>query len=69
MNARPDLPALRVEVAQRVSDVAAAEWNALTDGAHPFMRHEFLAALEDTGCIGAGTGWGSRTRPGDEQPR
>ena len=57
MNARPDLPALRVEVAQRVSDVAAAEWNALTDGAHPFMRHEFLAALEDTGCIGAGTGW------------
>ncbi len=26
----------------------------------PFLRHEFLAALEHTGCVGAGTGWEPR---------
>jgi len=24
---------------------------------NPFLRHEFFAALEHTGCIGSGTGW------------
>ena len=24
---------------------------------NPFLRHEFFAALEHTGCIGPGTGW------------
>ena len=26
-------------------------------GAPPFLRHEFLWALEDTGCATAATGW------------
>lgn len=32
------------------------EWNALA-GDSPFVRHEFLAALERTRCVGAETGW------------
>ena len=36
--------------------IDAATWNALA-GDYPFMRHEFLAALEDTGCVSALTGW------------
>jgi predicted N-acyltransferase len=32
-------------------------WNALAGTAVPFLRHEFLAALEHTGCVGPGTGW------------
>ncbi|MGH8304279.1 MAG: GNAT family N-acetyltransferase, partial [Steroidobacteraceae bacterium] len=33
------------------------QWNALAAGGHPFVRHEFLAALEHAQCVGAGTGW------------
>ena len=32
-------------------------WNALGGTDVPFLRHEFLAALEHTGCVGPGTGW------------
>jgi uncharacterized protein len=34
----------------------AGAWNRLA-GDYPFLRYEFLAALEDTGCVGAATGW------------
>jgi predicted N-acyltransferase len=40
-----------------VDEVSAAEWNALNGTHCPFLRHEFLAALEHTGCVGARTGW------------
>jgi hypothetical protein len=39
-----------------IRDVSARQWNALAGG-HPFLRHEFLSALEDTGCASPGTGW------------
>lgn len=34
-----------------------AEWNALAGGGNPFVSHEFLTALEDSGSVGPGTGW------------
>jgi Uncharacterized protein conserved in bacteria len=34
----------------------AAEWDALA-GPQPFLRHAFLHALEDSGCVRAETGW------------
>jgi hypothetical protein len=34
-----------------------AEWAALTTHGSPFLHHEFLAGLERTRCVGAGTGW------------
>jgi predicted N-acyltransferase len=40
-----------------IDDVPAAEWNALQGAQCPFLRHEFLAALEHSGCVGSGTGW------------
>jgi uncharacterized protein len=43
----------------RIDDVPAAEWNALV-GDYPFLRHEFLAALEDTGCACTRSGWRPR---------
>jgi len=46
----------RVEFRSSIDELDAREWNALAGG-HPFARHEFLAALEHTGCLGAGTGW------------
>src|SRR5690606_22663082 len=39
-----------------LDDIDPAAWNALSDG-NPFLRHEFLSALEHTGCVGPGTGW------------
>ncbi len=48
---------MQASVTRRLLDLDPVEWNALTDGANPFLRHEFLAALERTGCVGRGTGW------------
>lgn len=42
--------------ANGVADFDAAEWDALA-GDDPFLSHAFLAGLEDTGCVGPGTGW------------
>jgi len=46
----------RLRVADSLAGVSAAQWNALTGG-NPFLRHEFLAALTDTRCASASTGW------------
>jgi predicted N-acyltransferase len=43
----------------RVSELPAEEWNALA-GDYPFLRHEFLAAIEDSGCATARSGWNPR---------
>lgn len=40
-----------------IDDVDAAGWNRLAGTTCPFLRHEFLAALEHSGCVGPGTGW------------
>jgi hypothetical protein len=45
-----------LRVAESLAGVPAAQWNALAAG-NPFLRHEFLGALLDTGCASARTGW------------
>ena len=45
---------------ESLSEVEAAAWNALSLGGVPFLRHEFLLALETTGCVGESTGWKPR---------
>ncbi len=46
-------------VVEDLATIPAAQWNALADGV-PFLRHEFLAALHETGCASARTGWAPR---------
>jgi predicted N-acyltransferase len=48
--------ALQLSRLSAISEVPAASWNALGDG-NPFLRHEFLSALESTGCVGTATAW------------
>lgn len=48
---------MTVRVLRSIHEVSAADWNALELRGQPFLRHEFLAALEDTGCVGRTTGW------------
>ncbi|MCB1672654.1 MAG: GNAT family N-acetyltransferase [Gammaproteobacteria bacterium] len=40
-----------------ISEVDRADWNQLAGNASPFLKHEFLLALEVTGCTTAATGW------------
>lgn len=48
---------MRVRVHKSIDSIDPGQWNALNSEGNPFLRHEFLAALEHTGCIGPGTGW------------
>ena len=40
-----------------LKDVGRAEWNALLEDDNPFLRHEFLDALERNDCLGKKYGW------------
>ena len=40
-----------------IDELDPQAWNALAGTTVPFLRHEFLAALEHTGCVGPGSGW------------
>ena len=40
-----------------LGEIGAAAWNALAGDANPFLRHEFLRALELSGSVGGETGW------------
>jgi len=44
------------KIASGVSGLNAAAWDRLGTG-DPFCTHAFLAALEDSGSVGPGTGW------------
>ena len=46
-----------IRSADSVADLPADQWDALTDGANPFMSHAFLSALEDSGSVGGRSGW------------
>lgn len=48
---------LTVRLAPSVGSFQADEWNALGGHRNPFVSHEFLSALEDSGSVGPGTGW------------
>jgi predicted N-acyltransferase len=48
---------IAVRVAGSVGSFPADEWDALTGGGNPFVRHDFLTALEESASVGARTGW------------
>ena len=56
----------RTQVLDDLAGIGADDWNALAAAgagrarAQPFLRHEFLRALELAGCVGEATGWAAR---------
>ena len=48
---------MKSAVHKSIDELNAHEWNALGGDRNPFLRYEFFAALEHTGCIGLQTGW------------
>ena len=47
----------QVRFIHSIADVDALEWNTLVGTAYPFLQHEFLLALETSGCTSGKTGW------------
>jgi uncharacterized protein len=52
---------LVARVMPSVGAVSASDWDACACGeqtiGNPFLRHAFLSALEDSGCVGGRSGW------------
>lgn len=59
MDATPPVrqAATRVRIIERIDEVDTAAWNALGVTPYPYLRHEFLSALETEGCLGERYGW------------
>jgi predicted N-acyltransferase len=49
-------PDYRLEILDSIHDIGAASWNRIV-GADPFLRHQFLSAMEESGCVGPATNW------------
>jgi hypothetical protein len=50
----------RTQVFGDIASIGRHTWNALLAGdagANPFVRHEYLHALEASGCVGQRSGW------------
>jgi uncharacterized protein len=48
---------MELRIATAIDDVEAGEWNRVAGTGHPFLRHEFLSALERHGAVGEQYGW------------
>jgi predicted N-acyltransferase len=48
---------VQIRFIDSIHQIDAARWNHLCPPDYPFVRHEFLAALEDSGCTTETTGW------------
>jgi len=48
---------LSLKIHHQISEINQADWNRLCGTDYPFLRYEFLHALEATGCVGPEQGW------------
>jgi hypothetical protein len=48
---------MHIDFISSIHAINADEWNALCETDYPFIRHEFFAALEDSGSTTAASGW------------
>ncbi|WP_455235327.1 GNAT family N-acetyltransferase [Thiogranum longum] len=48
---------MELQILTSIDAVEAAQWNRVAGTGNPFLRHEFLAALERNGCVGQKHGW------------
>ena len=51
---------MRAVVTDGIEQIDARDWNTLVGDSYPFLRHEFLLAAEETGCVSADSGWSPR---------
>ena len=46
-----------IRIARAIKDIEPAAWDRLLAGGSPFLRWDWLDALEETGCVEEETGW------------
>jgi len=57
----PPVARFSIEVLPSIDDISADEWHSvLTPADSPFLCHDFLSMLEQTGCTTRATGWKPR---------
>ena len=48
---------MQINIHSEISQIPREEWNKLVKDNNPFVRHEFLSALETHGCVSDEFGW------------
>ena len=48
---------MHIKVIKQLDQITATDWNRLQGASNPFLRHEFLLALEQSGCVEPDKGW------------
>lgn len=48
---------MKVSLINRINEISRESWNRITGLEYPFIRHEFLHALEKCACVTEETGW------------
>lgn len=48
---------MKIRTLESLGEIPSSQWNALVQDGNPFLRHEFLSALEHHRCVGERTGW------------
>ncbi len=51
--------ALTARIYPSVGDIPKRDWDRLAGNTNPFVSHDFLTILEESGSVGPGTGWQS----------
>ena len=46
-----------IRIMRKVGEVASGPWDALANGTTPFAKWDWLDCLEQSGCVGAESGW------------
>jgi len=48
---------MELKILTSIAEVDAGQWNRVAGTANPFLRYEFLSALESNACVGERHGW------------
>ncbi|KHD09802.1 hypothetical protein PN36_03075 [Candidatus Thiomargarita nelsonii] len=48
---------MQIKIHTQIADISKTEWNGLIQDNNPFLKHEFLFALEKNHCVGEKFGW------------
>ena len=48
---------MKIHFIESIKNIDETTWNNLVDLDYPFMQHSFLLSLEESKCVGEGTGW------------
>ena len=48
---------MKITFIESIKNIDKTTWDDLVSSDYPFMKHSFLLSLEESKCVGEGTGW------------